>query len=311
MTEKFEAGRINTLSMKTVITHSDQLNFKLDDVKSMPLPDRALMVSPDFFDVRYVINPHMEGNIGAVDKKKAQTQWEQIKSVFNGIGLPVTVIPGVEGFPDMVFCANQSLPYIDSGMRKHVLMSIMHSEHRRGEVPYMEQWYRINGYKIHYLPDSVPDFEGMGDAIWHSGKSLLWGGYGYRSSPDAYAYISETFEVPVITVELTHPSFYHLDTCFSSIDAETALIYPPAFTSEGLALIRKLIPNVLEAPSREAEELFACNATCPDGKNVLIQKGCPATNSQLKKAGFAVHEVETGEYLKSGGSVFCMKMLAW
>lgn len=297
--------------MNTVITESPGLYFKLGDIKNMPMPGRVLMVTPDYFDIRYEINPHMKGHIGTVDKEKARRQWNAVKKIFAGIDLPVTVIPGEKGYPDMVFCANQSLPYIDSNVRKHVVMSIMHSEHRKGEVAYLEQWYRINGYTIHYLPDSVSDFEGMGDAIWHSGKRLLWGGYGFRSSLDAYMTLSEILGVPVITLELKHPSFYHLDTCFCSIDTNTALIYPAAFTDKGLALIRKLIPNIIEAPAREAEEKFACNAVCPDGKNILIQKGCHETVKELKKAGYSVHEVETGEYLKSGGSVFCMKMLAW
>ena len=31
------------------------------------------------------------------------------------------------------------------------------------------------------------------------------------------------------------------------------------------------------------------------------------TKAELARRGFDVHEVETGEFLKSGGSVFCLK----
>lgn len=297
--------------MASVITQSSQLNFTLKETEPMPFPGRAFMVTPEYFDVAYVINPHMEGNIGTVKKEAARREWETVKAAFAGIGLPVSVIDGVSGLPDMVFCANQSLPYIDPDGRRHVVLSTMHSEQRHDEVPFIEQWYRINGYEIHHLPGSIHDFEGMGDAIWHSGKRLLWGGYGYRSSLDAYEFISGTLDVSVVALELTHASFYHLDTCFCSLDANTAIIYPGAFTNTGLKLIHKLIPNIIEAPPDEAEEKFACNATCPDGRNVVIQKGCSETTRQLTNAGFIVHEVETDEYLKSGGSVFCMKMLLW
>ena len=37
----------------------------------MPWPDQVLMIEPEFFDVEYVINPHMESMIGSVDKNKA------------------------------------------------------------------------------------------------------------------------------------------------------------------------------------------------------------------------------------------------
>ena len=117
----------------------------------------------------------------------------------------------------MVFSANQSLPFIDDRDKKHVVMSIMHSDQRKEEVPYLEQWYRQHAYQMEYLdPDRTPYFEGMGDAIWHSGKKLLWGGYGYRSSLEAYKQIKEFFDVPVVALELSEEDFYHLDTCFCS-----------------------------------------------------------------------------------------------
>jgi N-dimethylarginine dimethylaminohydrolase len=75
--------------------------------------------------------------------------------------------------------------------------------------------------------------------------------------------------------------------------------------------LRALIPDLIEANEHEAEHLFACNATCPNGKDVIIQAGCAVVNAELRKRGFTVHEVSTDEYLKSGGSVFCMKMMVW
>ena len=69
--------------------------------------------------------------------------------------------------------------------------------------------------------------------------------------------------------------------------------------------------DLIEADKYEAEELFACNATCPNGKDVIIQAGCVTVNAELRRRGFIVHEVSTEEFLKSGGSVFCMKMMVW
>jgi N-dimethylarginine dimethylaminohydrolase len=295
-----------------VYTSADQIDFTLDDIDTMPLPSEALMVQPTYFSVDYVINPHMTEHVGKVNKDKAYKEWEVIRDTFTQSGLTVHELEGQPGLPDMVFCANQSLPFVDPDNNKHVLMSIMHADQRKEEVPFIEQWYRQHGYEIHYLDDNkVKDFEGMGDAIWHTGKRLIWGGYGYRSDMNAYKRITELFDVPVLALELVSESFYHLDTCFCMLDSETALIYPAAFTEEGLAMIRKLIPHVIEADQHEAEELFACNATCPDGQNVVIQEGCDQVNEQLRGSGFTVHEVSTEEYLKSGGSVFCMKMLLW
>lgn len=298
--------------MAQIITTVSDLDFNLSDLREMPVPKKVMLVRPTYFSVEYVINPHMEGNIGDVDKIEAQNEWEHLKKAYEELGLYTHVVEGVRGFPDMVFCANQSLPYIREDGTKQVIMSVMHAPERKKEVPYIQKVYEESSYEVVHLDENrFTDFEGMGDAIWHFKRALLWGGYGFRSSKEVYEVISETFNVPVITLELVDDKFYHLDTCFCVLNETTVMIYPPAFTSEGRKLIEAVFPNILEANKYEAEHLFACNATCADGKNVFIQQGCTDMNQQLRNAGFKVHEFSTKEYLKSGGSVFCMKMLLW
>lgn len=298
--------------MPDVITSADQLDFSLADIPAMRIPKEAFMVTPKYFTVEYVINPHMADQVGRIDQLEARNEWEMLKDTFEQLGITVHTIKGEKGLPDMVFCANQSLPFEDRGGNKHVIMSIMHADERKGEVPYIEQWYRQRGYEIHFLDeDDIDDFEGCGDAIWHTGRRLLWGGHGYRSSLEAYKEISHLFDVPVIVLELVDKSFYHLDTCLCVLDDKTALIYPGAFQKKGLELIHTMFDSVINASRYEATELFACNAACPDGKNVIIQQGCTDVNKNLRDAGFSVHEVRTDEFLKSGGSVFCMKMMVW
>jgi N-dimethylarginine dimethylaminohydrolase len=297
--------------MSQVITSVDQLNFELSSIPGMPFPHKVLMVQPTYYSVDYIINPHMEDQVGKVDQLKARNQWEVIRDIFSQIGIEPQTIKGQENLPDMVFSANQSLPFINQEGDRHVMMSIMHAPQRKKEVSFIEQWYRQNGYVTHHLGKETEDFEGCGDAIWHTGKRFLWGGYGFRSSMKALEQISEQFDVPVISLKLIDENFYHLDTCLCVLDRNTALIYPGAFTDEGLELIDAVLDRVIHATQQEATELFACNAVCPDEKNVIIQQGSTDVNKKLRDAGFAVHEVDTSEYLKSGGSVFCMKQMVW
>lgn len=298
--------------MSTVITSVDQLDFTKSDLKPLTVPDQVLMVKPTHYDVEYVINPYMTDQIGAVDKMQAENEWEYLHDGYEELGHTIHVLDGVKGYPDMVFCANQSLPFMDEDGTKKVLMSIMHAEQRKGEVPYIENFYLKQGYEIfHPDPDKVESFEGMGDALWHFKRKLIWGAFGIRSSLSVYEQISDLFDVPVIALELKNKKFYHLDTCLCILNEDTALIYADAFTEEGLELIHTLFDSVIEATGYEAEKLFAVNAACPDGKNVLIQQGCTDVNQKLRDAGFYVHEYSTYEFLKSGGSVFCMKMLLW
>jgi N-dimethylarginine dimethylaminohydrolase len=293
-------------------TSLDQIPFRADDLPRMQTPKRVLMVDPEYFAVDYVINPHMEGHIGSVDKTEARKQWETMRDTLLHIGMEVHVIDGEPGLPDMVFCANQSLPCLRGDGSKEVVMSIMHADQRKAEVTFVENFYRSMDYTIHHLnSDKITDFEGMGDAIWHNGRRLIWGGYGYRSSLEAYETISSVLNVPVIALELVDPSFYHLDTCLCILNESSALYYPAAYTPEGVAILKAFFPNLIEVSTNEAIHGFACNALCPDGKNVLIHKDLNQTNTTLESLGFKVHEIDTGEFLKSGGSVFCMKMMLW
>ncbi len=286
--------------------------FDITSLPPIPLPGRVLMTTPTHFKIEYVINPHMEGNIGSVNKAQALGQWEALRDTYKRIGVDVTVVDGAKGLPDMVFCANQTLPYRTPGGSQGVVLSRMHAPQRHGEVGFYAQFFEKAGYEILELDgDIVSGFEGMGDAIWHPGRYLLWGGYGYRTDRIVYERLTERLGIPAIPLEMTDPEFYHLDTCFCPLNESSVLIYPGAFQSEGLELIRGHFNTIIEAPEDEARGLFACNAHSPDGEHVIIQKGCLITNQKLRDAGFDVIEVDTSEFLKSGGSVFCMKLMYW
>jgi N-dimethylarginine dimethylaminohydrolase len=270
------------------------------------------MVRPTHYDIKYVINPHMSKNVGAVDKMQALNEWKHLFDGFEELGCNVEAIDGIEDLPDMVFCANQSLPYIDADGQKGVLMSIMNSDYRKPEVKRIEKFFKDRDFEIQHLNGENSDsFEGMGDALWHFKKRLIWGGYGFRTSAGAYEEISDKLNTPIIALELVEDKFYHLDTCMSMLSTDSVMIYADAFTETGLEMIHKLFDTVIEASKYEAENLFAVNTTCPDGKNVLIQQGCTDINKKLRDAGFSVHEYSTYEFIKSGGSVFCMKLLYW
>jgi N-dimethylarginine dimethylaminohydrolase len=149
----------------------------------------------------------------------------------------------------------------------------------------------------------------MGDALWLPSHRVLLGGYGHRTTKEIYAEVARQTDATVITFELVNPRFYHLDTCLSILNSTTALACKDAFTADGWTLVQKIFPNVIEVSLDEADSpVFACNAHCPDGKHVILQSGAGKTVSALKSAGFVPVELSTEEFIKSGGSVFCMKL---
>lgn len=282
--------------------------FTLADLPAMPLPGRVLLTTPTHFEVCYVINPHMAGHVGGVNPAAAQLQWERLRQTYTDLGLAVHTLPGLPGLPDMVFCANQTLPALLPDGRRVVVASRMHAAERAAEVEPLVAFFERQGYAA--LPAPGP-FEGMGDALWHPGRRLLWGGYGFRTEAAVYDALARTLGVDLVALALHDPDFYHLDTCLCLLDETTALYYPGAFDADGLALLERLIPRLIAAPEDEARRGFACNAHAPDGRHVLIHAGCPRTIALLEEAGFRPHPLDTGEFLKAGGSVFCMKMAYW
>lgn len=299
--------------MQAQLIHDRQALRRLDVAALAPRPEpqRVLMCTPEHFDVVDVKNVYMEGNIGRVDRAKAQQQWRQLRDVFRAAGHEVLTIDGVPGLEDMVFAANQVLPGMGADGQPYVLLSHMRHAARRGEVPHYRDWFQRAGYAIHELPADAGFFEGQGDAIWHPGKRLLWGGHGPRTSMRSYRQVAKVLGIPVITVELVHEGFYHLDTCFCVLAPDAVLIHPAAFDAESLAMIHAMFPRVLEVGEADASQCFACNAHSLDGKKVVLQRGARDTVALLRSEGFEPIEVETSEYLKSGGSVFCLKMMIY
>jgi N-dimethylarginine dimethylaminohydrolase len=222
----------------------------------------------------------------------------------------VHVLPGHEKLPDMVFTANQSFPFLSANGGKSVLLSRMHSDFRKPEVTYFQKWYEQAGYKVYSL-NAPTAFEGNGDALIHLPYGFIWGGYGHRTAKETYSEMSERFGLDVIPLHLTRPEYYHLDTCFSILDEKTVVIQESAFEPVGLKLIYEVFSKVINVEGEENLSHFCCNCHSPDGKRVILHHGAKRFRSDLEKAGFEPVEVNTSEFIKSGGSVFCMKMMVW
>lgn len=271
-------------------------------------PKRILMCEPRFFEIKDSKNPFMDGHLNSVDLAKAQKDWQQIRTTFEDLGYPVEVMTPVPGLEDMVFTANQVLQFIDGQGERVVVLAEMKHESRRREVLHFAEWFAQRGYVVRKLNvnGSGPRFEGQGDAIWHPRKNLLWGGFGFRTEEQAYDKLVELVDVPILKLRLVDPTFYHLDTAFCALDERSAMVYAPAFAPESLALIKQLFEVVLEVSEVDATN-FACNAVAL-GKKIVLQRGSAGVCKGLIKLGFEPVEVDTSEFMKSGGSVFCIKM---
>jgi len=293
---------------------SQYQTFLKDTSGSLPKIPRmgaVLMAEPTFFEVVYAINPFMKdasGKLHQVDKPRAQAEWNQLVRTFLDLKLRVFTLPAVEGLPDLVFTANQSFPFWNpSTQRYEIILSKMRSPQRQNEVAHLERFWSQQGLTLHKLQHSGA-FEANGDAIFSPEHGLVFGGFGSRTDKEVYDELSLRFGLNVVRLKLCSKDFYHLDTCFSILSKDVVAIQPEAFSPVGQQLIRSIFSKVIEIPYEENLKYFCGNSFCPDGKNVVLQKGSPTFSQELSKLGFSLWEVETGEFMKSGGSVFCLKL---
>ncbi|MBO3462503.1 TIGR00300 family protein [Aetokthonos hydrillicola Thurmond2011] len=260
-----------------------------------------LMCSPDHYDVDYVINPWMEGNIHKSSRDRAVEQWEKLHHILKEHAI-VNLVTPQKGWPDMVFTANAGLVLGDTV----VLSRFLHKE-RQGEEPYFKQWFEENGYTVHELPKDLP-FEGAGDALLDREGRWLWAGYGFRSELDSHPYLAKWLDIEVLSLRLIDDRFYHLDTCFCPLKNGYLLYYPPAFDSYSNRLIEMRVAPEKRIAIAEADAVnFACNAVNVD-HIVVMNKASEELKARLAQAGFQVIETPLFEFLKAGGAAKCLTL---
>jgi N-dimethylarginine dimethylaminohydrolase len=109
--------------------------------------------------------------------------------------------------------------------------------------------------------------------------------------------------MPVVSLELIDPRFYHLDTALAVLDDSTVAFYPPAFSAESRQRLRHLFPDAIEADEADAN-VFALNAVS-DGRHVVLPSAATGFAERLRTAGFHPIGVDLSELFKGGGSVKC------
>lgn len=262
---------------------------------------RFLMCAPDHYDVDYVINPWMEGNIHKSSRDRAVEQWQDLYHILKQHAIVDLVTPA-KGWPDMVFTANAGLVLGDNV----VLSRFLHKE-RQGEEPYFQKWFEENGYTVNLLPKDLP-FEGAGDALLDREGRWLWAGYGFRSELDSHPYLAKWLDIEVLSLRLIDERFYHLDTCFCPLANGYLLYYPGAFDSYSNRLIELRVAPEKRIAIAEADAVnFACNAVNVDSI-VIMNKASDSLKSRLAEVGFQIIETPLTEFLKAGGAAKCLTL---
>jgi N-dimethylarginine dimethylaminohydrolase len=250
------------------------------------------MTAPTFFAVEYAINPWMDTST-SVDTHIALNQWEALRQTYKELGHTVELVEPVAGLPDMVYAANGGL--LVNG--KAVVARFAYPQ-RTGESAAYAEWMTRHGY---HPAETRYVNEGQGDLLVVG--SIVLAGYGFRTDRRAHDEIAAIVRMPVVSLELVDPRFYHLDTALAVLDGTTIAYYPPAFSDESRARLLELFPDGIEVASADAYVL-GLNAVS-DGLNVVLPAAATGFADQLRAAGFRPIGVDLSELLKGGGSVKC------
>jgi N-dimethylarginine dimethylaminohydrolase len=253
---------------------------------------RYLMCEPRHFAVTYAINPWMDPSV-PVDTDLAVSQWRGLADTYRSLGHEVLEIEPVDGLPDMVFAANGA-----TVAKNRVYGARFRHAERAAEGPAYLSWFRAAGYRTR---DAEFVNEGEGDLLV-AGTRLL-AGTGFRTDPAAHAEAAATLQLPVVSLELVDPRYYHLDTALCVLGDGEIAYFPGAFSQASQETLRELYPDAIIATAADAAVL-GLNAVS-DGVHVVLPIEAVGLAATLRAHGYQPVPVQLSELRKAGGGPKC------
>jgi N-dimethylarginine dimethylaminohydrolase len=133
---------------------------------------------------------------------------------------------------------------------------------------------------------------------------------GFRTEAGAHDEAQEVLGVPVVSLQLVDPRYYHLDVALFVLDddpdAPLVAYYPQAFSPGSQRALRRLFPDAVIATRADAESI-GLNAVC-DGRHVVLPIEATHLAGRVTGLGFEPVFVDVSELRKSGGGPKCCTM---
>ena len=254
-----------------------------------------LMCSPEWYDVDYVINPWMAGNLHRSSRDSAFAQWKGLYAALRNIA-DVKLLHPRTGSPDMVFVGHAAV--VNHGVA--AVSSFAHAQRQTEEQP-LRQWLADAGFLVWDTPRETP-FEGEGDMLFDPTRNLLWAAHGARTCRYSHHHVADAWHTRVESLHLVDPRFYHLDTCFAPLSGGELVYFPGAFDAASRQLIESLVApgHRIQVSERQATR-FACNLINV-GRQIVMNRCVDSIAPLLIDRGYRVAETPLSEFVRGGGA---------
>lgn len=277
-----------------------------------------LTVSPEFFDIKYPINPWMrEGH--KVNHMRAASQYDGFQRLLRDHGtvftIPAPILDPEAKLPDIIYAADAAV-FLPGLREPTAVLSNMSRAHRRPESEPWSAFFQSAGIKLLRL-DHGEFFEGSGEAIFTPDFKRCFCGYGIRTNKRGALALNVLMEreyrhqgvpekKPIFhMIKLINPKFFHLDLCFRPLPGGHALIRRNAIAPHSIELIEAIYgrDNLIDVSD---DEPFACNGVIHEKTYMCASGITDRTLKAIQKSGTTVLTVPMTEFEKGGGSLKCM-----
>jgi N-dimethylarginine dimethylaminohydrolase len=257
----------------------------------------VLMCPPVYFHISEVINEVQRANADReIDREKAKRQFENVVKTLAKHGVEVILLESDPEYSDQVYTRD-----IACVLGKEILLANMKESVRKGEETELVK--RLKKWGLPYIQVDRGSVEG-GDILIDGDQ--VWIGLSGRTTKDAVDALED--QVPYFSwhrIPLAK-KYLHLDCILSILSPTEAIVYPPAFSAETLAMLSSRWELI---PVTEEEQFgLAVNVLSIGNKVVLSQPQFGRLNRELRRRGYEVEEVDISEIIKGGGAFRCITL---
>ncbi|PZE20285.1 dimethylarginine dimethylaminohydrolase family protein [Paenibacillus xerothermodurans] len=255
---------------------------------------KVLLCEPQHMRISEVINEtqrhYVDDNI---DQDLAAEQHDTFVQSLRQHGVDAVLLPQNEDYPEQVFTRD-----VGFTIGEQLFVSHMGRGIRQGEDDILIHWLEDQHYPYHNLTRN--SIEG-GDVII-DGDTVFVGVSG-RTSENAIHNLTSLLPDHSVVFLPIDRSYLHLDCVFNLISPEEALVFPPALDREGFEKISSRY-DLIQVDESEQFRL-GTNVLSIGNKKAFSLPVNVKVNSELRRRGYDVIEVDLSEIIKSGGSFRC------